>query len=97
MTRQGSRVKVPIIGSSSINLAEFASAAEQKEFELNIPVVSPATPVAESRLFLSVSPSWILHLLLSQTLWSCPFTRLMLVLDPGVSQLSGTANCHRNL
>ncbi|KAK4799024.1 hypothetical protein SAY86_024389 [Trapa natans] len=50
VTSQGSR-KVSFIGSSSINIAEFASAAEKKEFELSIPLVSPA---AESPPLLSV-------------------------------------------
>ncbi|KAK4793166.1 hypothetical protein SAY86_023601 [Trapa natans] len=54
VTKQEPRAKNPIIGCSSINLAEFASAADQKEFELNIPLVYPATPAAESRVFLSV-------------------------------------------
>ncbi|KAL5806388.1 hypothetical protein ACOSQ4_029121 [Xanthoceras sorbifolium] len=35
---QGPKGKVPVLGTASLNLAEFASSAEQKEFELNIPL-----------------------------------------------------------
>ncbi|OMO69192.1 hypothetical protein CCACVL1_19615 [Corchorus capsularis] len=35
---QGAKNKVPVVGTASLNLAEYASAAEQKEFELNIPL-----------------------------------------------------------
>ncbi|GLT94824.1 hypothetical protein SLE2022_125440 [Rubroshorea leprosula] len=42
---QGSRGKVAIIGIASLNLAEYASAAEQKEFELNIPLSLAASSV----------------------------------------------------
>ncbi|KAK0584817.1 hypothetical protein LWI29_019172 [Acer saccharum] len=35
---QGPKNKVPVVGTASLNLAEFASSAEQKEFELNIPL-----------------------------------------------------------
>lgn len=30
--------KVPVVGTASLNLAEFASVADQKEFELNLPL-----------------------------------------------------------
>ncbi|GMI71117.1 hypothetical protein like AT3G11760 [Hibiscus trionum] len=36
---QGSKSKAPVVGTASLNLAEYASAAEQKEFELNIPLI----------------------------------------------------------
>ncbi|EOY08523.1 hypothetical protein QUC31_010824 [Theobroma cacao] len=36
---QGPKNKVPVVGTVSLNLAEYASAAEQKEFELNIPLI----------------------------------------------------------
>jgi hypothetical protein len=35
---QGPKNKVPVVGTASLNLAEYASAADQKEFELNIPL-----------------------------------------------------------
>ncbi|KAA8518443.1 hypothetical protein F0562_015917 [Nyssa sinensis] len=37
---QGPKNKVPIVGTASLNLAEFASNAEEKEFERNIPLIS---------------------------------------------------------
>ncbi|GKV29722.1 hypothetical protein SLEP1_g38625 [Rubroshorea leprosula] len=43
---QGQRGKVPVIGTGSMNLAEYASAAEEKEFELSIPL-SLSTGAAE--------------------------------------------------
>ncbi|XVE61367.1 hypothetical protein DITRI_Ditri06bG0033700 [Diplodiscus trichospermus] len=35
---QGPKNKFPPVGTASLNLAEYASAAEQKEFELNVPL-----------------------------------------------------------
>lgn len=35
---QGPKNKFPVFGTASLNLAEYASAAEQKEFELNVPL-----------------------------------------------------------
>ncbi|GAV63879.1 NT-C2 domain-containing protein [Cephalotus follicularis] len=48
---QGPKNKVTVIGTASLNLAEYASATEQKEFELNIPLTlsagaGPATAAA---------------------------------------------------
>lgn len=39
---QGPKGKVPVVGSASVNLAEFASASEQEELELNIPLTLAA-------------------------------------------------------
>lgn len=36
---QGPKNKVPVFGTASFNLAEYASAADQKEFEFNIPLI----------------------------------------------------------
>lgn len=36
----GLKSKVPLIGKAYLNLAEFASFTEEKEFELNIPLVT---------------------------------------------------------
>lgn len=33
--------KVPVVGTASLNLAEFASAVDQKDFDLNIPLTLP--------------------------------------------------------
>ncbi|KAJ8754481.1 hypothetical protein K2173_005642 [Erythroxylum novogranatense] len=40
--KQGPKSKVPAIGTASLNLAEFASASEQKEFELSLPLILSA-------------------------------------------------------
>lgn len=50
---QGLKNKVPGVGSATVNLAEFASAAEQKEFELRLPLMVSAG-VAEPCPFLCV-------------------------------------------
>ncbi|KAL8095000.1 hypothetical protein AgCh_036486 [Apium graveolens] len=46
--------KVPTIGTASLNLAEFASRAEGKEFEISIPLTVPGT-AAEPRPSLFIS------------------------------------------
>ncbi|XP_034916958.1 uncharacterized protein [Populus alba] len=53
---QGPKNKVPGVGTATVNLAEFASAAEQKEFELRLPLMVSAG-VAEPRPLLCVSLS----------------------------------------
>ncbi|KAK3031426.1 hypothetical protein RJ639_036167 [Escallonia herrerae] len=50
----GPKNKVPIVGTASINLAEFASAAQEEEFELNIPLAVPGS-ATESRPSLCIS------------------------------------------
>ncbi|KAM6547775.1 hypothetical protein CsatB_019451 [Cannabis sativa] len=35
---QGSKNKIPVVGTALVNIAEFVSAAEEKELELNIPL-----------------------------------------------------------
>jgi len=50
---QGPKNKVPGVGTATVNLAEFASAAEQKEFELRLPLMVFAG-VAEPRPLLCV-------------------------------------------
>ncbi|KAE8700905.1 hypothetical protein F3Y22_tig00110551pilonHSYRG00123 [Hibiscus syriacus] len=48
VSSQGLKNKDPVVGTASLNLAEYASAAERKEFELNIPLVlSTSTGAAE--------------------------------------------------
>lgn len=51
---QGLKNKVPIVGVASLNLSEFASAAEQKEFELSIPLTLPGVST-DSPPLLSIS------------------------------------------
>ncbi|KAH8504844.1 hypothetical protein H0E87_012185 [Populus deltoides] len=53
---QGQKNKVPVVGTATVNLAEFASTAEQKEFELRLPLVVSAG-VAEPQPLLCVSLS----------------------------------------
>ncbi|KAI4300532.1 hypothetical protein L6164_033901 [Bauhinia variegata] len=53
---QRTKNKVPIVGTASVNLAEFASASDQKDFELNIPLTLPGGAVEPSpSLSISVS------------------------------------------
>ncbi|KAK4272661.1 hypothetical protein QN277_021181 [Acacia crassicarpa] len=42
---QRQKTKVPVVGTASLNLAEFASAADQKDFDLNIPLSLPGGSV----------------------------------------------------
>lgn len=53
---QGQKNKVPVVGTATVNLAEFASTAEQKEVELRLPLVVSAG-VAEPQPLLCVSLS----------------------------------------
>ncbi|KAK9016438.1 hypothetical protein V6N11_078938 [Hibiscus sabdariffa] len=54
---QGPKNKFPVIvGTASLNLAEYASSAEQKEFELNIPLtVSAGAAEPGPQLYISLS------------------------------------------
>lgn len=38
---QRPKSKVPVVGTALLNLAEFASVADQKDFDLNIPLTVP--------------------------------------------------------
>ncbi|KAK9289453.1 hypothetical protein L1049_007608 [Liquidambar formosana] len=53
---QGPKNKVSVIGTASLNLAEFALRAEEKEFELNIPLTQSSSG-AEPRPSLCISLS----------------------------------------
>ncbi|KAM5559290.1 hypothetical protein ABKV19_020772 [Rosa sericea] len=37
---QGPKIKAPVVGTASVNLAEFVAAAEEKELQLNIPLTT---------------------------------------------------------
>ncbi|KAF2308288.1 hypothetical protein GH714_039905 [Hevea brasiliensis] len=55
-TNQGPKNKVPAVGTAMLNLAEYASTAEQKELELSLPLLLPAG-AAEPRPLLLISLS----------------------------------------
>ncbi|XP_004303395.1 PREDICTED: uncharacterized protein LOC101301406 [Fragaria vesca subsp. vesca] len=40
---QGPKIKAPVVGTTSVNLAEFISAAEENELQLNIPLTMSAS------------------------------------------------------
>lgn len=90
----GPKNKALTIGSASLNLAEFASATEEKEFELSIPLAVPGTAV-EQQPSLCVSSNTlclILAIFRLISLRSCPFTNsfifeIFMLLD--VSQTFG--------
>lgn len=44
---QGSKNKVQVVGSASLNLSEYVSVAEEKELELKIPL-NPSTNASEA-------------------------------------------------
>ncbi|QCE05366.1 hypothetical protein DEO72_LG9g370 [Vigna unguiculata] len=53
---QRSKTKVPVVGTATLNLAEFASVVDQKDFDLNIPI-TVSGGAAESSPLLSVRVS----------------------------------------
>lgn len=59
---QRSKTKVPVVGTASLNLAEFASVVDQKDFDLNIPITVSGGAV-ESSPSLSVCLSSTIFLL----------------------------------
>ncbi|XAR64796.1 hypothetical protein NMG60_11008634 [Bertholletia excelsa] len=52
---QGTKVKVPVVGTAFLNLAEFASKPEEKEFKLNIPLASSSAAEPQPLLYVSLS------------------------------------------
>ncbi|KAL2327332.1 hypothetical protein Fmac_020759 [Flemingia macrophylla] len=57
---QRSKTKVPVVGTATLNLAEFASFDDQKDFDLNIPLtVSGGNSVESSSPSLSISISLV--------------------------------------
>ncbi|KAL6988137.1 hypothetical protein U1Q18_013885, partial [Sarracenia purpurea var. burkii] len=52
---QEPKIKVPIVGAASLNLAEFASKVDEKDFELAIPVISGAAAERHPSLFISLN------------------------------------------
>ncbi|GFZ02549.1 hypothetical protein Acr_15g0011570 [Actinidia rufa] len=51
----GPKVKVPVIGTASLNLAEFASKAEEKDHEISIPLISGSAAEPHPSLCISLS------------------------------------------
>lgn len=51
---QRSKTKVPVVGTGSLNLAEFASVIDQKDFDLSIPLTLPGGSSVEPSLSLTV-------------------------------------------
>ncbi|CAL5356964.1 unnamed protein product [Camellia sinensis] len=51
----GSKIKVPVVGTASLNLAEFASKAEEKDFDLNIPLISGSAAEPHPSLCITLS------------------------------------------
>ncbi|KAK1296978.1 hypothetical protein QJS10_CPB15g02193 [Acorus calamus] len=55
-SKQGSKNKVSVVGTTSLNLAEYASAAEESEIEINIPLSGPGIAAEpHPSLYLSLS------------------------------------------
>ncbi|XLU75961.1 hypothetical protein S245_035014 [Arachis hypogaea] len=53
---QGPKSKVPVLGTALLNIAEFASLADQKDFDLSIPLIIPGVSTESSpSLCISVS------------------------------------------
>lgn len=57
---QGPKIKVPIVGRASLNLAEFASRVEEKDFDLKIPLISGGA--AEPSLHVCAICYFMLHM-----------------------------------
>ncbi|XP_052728129.1 uncharacterized protein LOC128195174 [Vigna angularis] len=55
---QRSKTKVPMVGIATLNLAEFTSVVDQKDFDLNIPI-TVSGGVAESSPLLNISISLV--------------------------------------
>jgi hypothetical protein len=51
---QRPKTKIPVVGTASLNLAEFASVVDQKDFDLSIPLTLPGGSSAEPSLSLTV-------------------------------------------
>ncbi|KAJ1378560.1 NT-type C2 domain [Sesbania bispinosa] len=56
---QRPKAKVPVVGTASLNLAEFASVVDQKDFDLNLPLTLPGGSSVEPSPSLSISISLV--------------------------------------
>ncbi|KAK7345209.1 hypothetical protein VNO77_15789 [Canavalia gladiata] len=52
---QRSKSKVTVVGTASLNLAEFASAVDQKDFDLNVPLTVSGSVESSPSLSISIS------------------------------------------
>ncbi|KAJ0088398.1 hypothetical protein Patl1_32753 [Pistacia atlantica] len=77
---QGPKNKVPAVATATLNLAEFASLAEEKEIELNLPLTL-STGAAESHPLLCISFS-LLELRTAQETTEPVQTAIMPVVSP---------------
>ncbi|KAJ0028554.1 hypothetical protein Pint_36199 [Pistacia integerrima] len=77
---QGPKNKVPVVATGTLNLAEFASLAEEKEIELNLPLTL-STGAAESHPLLCISLS-LLELRTAQETTEPVQTAIMPVVSP---------------
>lgn len=55
--KQGQKNKAPLVGTASLNLAEYARVTDQREFELNLPLTLSACVASEPHPLLCVSLS----------------------------------------
>ncbi|XP_045808255.1 uncharacterized protein LOC123902538 isoform X1 [Trifolium pratense] len=56
---QRPKTKIPVVGTASLNLAEFASVIDQKDFDLSIPLTLPGGSSVEPSLSLTISMSLV--------------------------------------
>lgn len=94
---QGSKNKVQVVGSASLNLSEYVSVAEQKELELKLPL-NPSTNATEFGHVL-----WVRIFLFPQNAWVCFSTsQIVAVLHTfflwflnraDIAELVGAKNC----
>lgn len=56
LNQGGAKNKVPIVGTALLNLSQYASTAEQKEFEIKVPLTLPGGgPEPQPTLVVSLS------------------------------------------
>ncbi|XP_073223597.1 uncharacterized protein [Cicer arietinum] len=56
---QKPKTKIPVVGTGSLNLAEFASVVDQKDFDLSIPLTVPGGSSVDPSLSLTISISLV--------------------------------------
>jgi len=53
--------KIPVVGTGSLNLAEYASVVDQKDFDLSIPLTIPGGSAVDPSLSLTVCSTISIH------------------------------------